>query len=104
MVRDLLLSTLAEQARRDIADLRAVFRRLHQQVVDALGEEPPPLVFVEGAGARRGSGRLRPGPGYGQVTAVSRGCPDRAGPRASLCNGAAPAWPWMAGRGGTAGA
>uniref|UniRef100_A0A7S0N1J6 Uncharacterized protein n=2 Tax=Cryptomonas curvata TaxID=233186 RepID=A0A7S0N1J6_9CRYP len=53
-VRDLVLST--EQARRDIADLRVLVRRLHLQVVDALGEEPsvpPPLRGGGGHEARK---------------------------------------------------
>jgi hypothetical protein len=50
-VRDLMFST--EQARRDVADLRALVRRLHLQVVDALGEEPPSLHGGGGHEARK---------------------------------------------------
>jgi hypothetical protein len=57
-VRDLLLST--DLARREIADLRALVHRLHQQVVHALDEpqfDVPPVVRGGGGRAARRQGR-----------------------------------------------
>ncbi len=52
-----------EQARRNIADLRALVRRLHLQVVDVLGEEEPILIpsSVLGGGGREAQKQGRSG-------------------------------------------